>query len=346
MRLLLKIGASVLLSVSMLLILQSFVGVGLKENNNFKVAYVSKYKIDADVLAHGSCESETMLDPAIIEKYVGGKVYNLALNHSDFADNYLLLNEYLKHQKKPSLVLLFAMPEAFDEDVTNTFNTFRFTHLLNDEEVKTTIKENDPEYAKLSWIPFLRYSYYSNFTFFKALDGWRNWIAKDTTTQWPTGYSTPNFPWQQASYTFGAENREPFHFRWSATRVKYFVKTLELLKKHDIKVLAYHSPIYHEALPLQKNRDEMLKKIDSVCKKFEVPYLQFDSLPMRFQRENYHVSINPTIPTYNNTIAGNLVFNNYFGRFLHDSLPSIFNRNNILKSGQNFSNTDIINKQK
>lgn len=332
MWLLLKIGASILLSIAILLILQSFVKVGLEHNNNFKIAYIAKHKINADVLAHGSCESEAMLDPSIIEKYIGGKVYNLALNHSDFADNYLLLNEYLKYQKKPNLVLLFAMPEAFDKNITNTFNTYRFTHVLNDTEVENTVKENDPSYANITWLPFLRYSYYSNYTFFKALNGWRNWIAGDTTTQWPTGFRVPNFPWHQASHTMGNENRRPLRFQWSEIRAKYFVKTLQLLKKNNIKVLAYHSPIYHEAIPLQINRDEMLQKIDSVCKKFDVPYLQFDSLPMRFQRENYYVTINPTIPTYNNTIAGNLVFNNYFGRFLHDSLPSIFNRNNKLKS--------------
>ena len=336
MRLLLKVILSLGLALAALLVLEWLVGIGLRHNSNFKISYIKTHRIDAELLAHGSCESETMLDPSIMKKYFPVPIYNLALNHSDFADNYIFLHEYLKHQKKPKAVLLFAIPESFDSSITNTFNTYRFTHLVKDPVVKEVLEDSDPEYIRYTFLPFLRYSYYSNYIFYKALDGWLRLIKNDKSTRWPDGFSAPVFANQQPSEKVDNEDRTPIFFHWSKLREKYFVKSIELLKQNGIEVMVYHSPIYYEALELQNNRQYAIDKIDSICKKHDVPFFQFDTLPMRFNRRNYYNTINRTLPTYNTTLAGNAIFNNYFGRFLQDTLPKILDKT---------EKPDILNRQ-
>jgi hypothetical protein len=327
-----------MLALVILLLLEWLVSIGLKNNSNHKITYIQKNHINAELLAHGSCESETMLDPSVIRQYIPVAIYNLALNHSDFADNYIFLYEYLKHQEKPKAVLLFAIPESFDSSITNTFNTYRFAHLMKDPVVKEVVKEADPGYAQYAFLPFIRYSYYSNYIFYKALDGWRRLVTSDTSTRWPDGFSAPVFPNQQASEKVDNEDRTPIFFHWSKIREKYFIKSIQLLQKNGIEVLVYHSPIYYEALELQNNRSYAINKIDSICGYYNVSFFRFDTLAMRFNRKNYYNTINKTLPTYNTTLQGNAIFNNYFGRFLQDTLPEILNGNNNpdhydLKSG-------------
>lgn len=332
MKLALKILVSLLCASALLFALQALVGFGLKHNSNFKISYIQSHPINADLLAHGSCEIETTLDPTVIEKYLPYKTYNLALNHSDFADNYIHLYEYLKHQPAPKLALLYAIPESFDSSVTNTFNTYRFVYLVKDPVVKEVVAEMDPAYSRFSWLPFMNYSYYSNFVFYKALDGWLQFLSGNKTSRWPNGFNAPVFSNQRPSVKVDKEDRTPIFFHWSKSREKYFIKTIELLKAHGTKVLVYHSPIYFEALELQNNRHFAINKIDSICSAYNIPFLQFDSLPMRFDRKNYYNTINPTIPTYNTTLAGNSIFNNYFGRLLQDTLPAILNETNRTKT--------------
>lgn len=323
MKLILKIFLSLALAAALLLLLQEAVGFGLKNNSNFKISYIQSHKIDAALLAHGSCEIETSFDPSVIQQYVPYKAYNLALNHSDFADNYIHLYEYLKHQQAPKLALLYVIPESFDSSITNAFNTYRFAHLIKDPVVKEVVSDMDTAYSRVTWIPFMNYSFYSNFVFYKALDGWLQFITGNKNSRWPDGFNAPTFPNQQPSVKVKNEDRRPIFFQWSSSREKYFIKTIELLQAHRTKVIAYHPPIYYEALDLQKNRAIAMKKIDLICHRYQIPFLQLDSLPMRFDRSNYYNTINLTIPTYNTTLAGNSIFNNYFGKLLQDTLPAI-----------------------
>lgn len=339
MKLFLKILSSLVLALAGLFLLELFVRFGLSNNKNFKISYIQTQRIDADMLAHGSCENEKMLDPSIVEQYIPLNVYNLALNHSDFADNYIFLYEYLKHQKKPKSVLIFAIPESFDSTKTNVFNTYRFAHLIKDPVVKEVVEEMDTNYARISCVPFIQYSFYSNFIFYKALDGWFRLLKGDTSTSWPTGYDAPVFSFQKPE-KIRDEDRKSVFFYWSKKREKYFIKTIELLQQEGIKVIVYNSPIYYEALTLQSNRQDMINKIDSICRQYQVSYFRFDTLSMRYDAKNYYNSSPSTFPGYNTTLAGNAIFNNYFGKFLQDTLPKILGehpkaKNESLKSDTN-----------
>jgi hypothetical protein len=314
-----KIVVSFFLAVVILLGLEWIVGFGLSNNRNFKISYISKQKIAAEVLAHGPCESEWAIDPDIISQCVDKNTYNLSLNHSDFADNYIFLKQYLKYQPKPKVVLLYVTPESFDSVIANTFNTYRFVHLLHDNTVRDIVHEMDDKFAKISRLPFLRYSYYSNFIFYKSFSGWIDFVTGNKTPQWPNGQIKPIMPWNMAFNHFRDLNPKEGHFLWSKSREKYFLNIIHLLQTQQIPVILYESPVYYEALPYQKNRDLHMKKIDSICQIYDIPFLKFDSLDMRFDKTNYFT-------TYNFTTKGNDIFNPILGKVLKDTLPMILNK--------------------
>jgi hypothetical protein len=273
----------------------------------------------ADLVIHGPCEAEWTVDPDVLQTYMPYRSYNLAQNHSDFADNYLFLYTYLKHQPKPKAVLLYVTPESFDSTVANTFNTFRYSFSLGDDEVRKIFAEMDPSFYKASHVPFLRYSYYSNFIFFKAVNGYVHWITQNTTPRWPSGYTAPIGSFRHGITNFRDLNPKKGYFLWSSKREKYFIRLIDFLEKENIKLMVYESPVYYEALPSQLNRTERIRKIDSICSRYQIPYFQFDTLAMKYDRRNY-------FSTYNTTIDGNKVFNPFLGKFLRDTLPAIINK--------------------
>jgi hypothetical protein len=311
-----KIFLSLLFAFLLLKALEYAVGNGLEYNLDFKIGYIKNHLIDADLVIHGPCEAEWMIDPAVIQSSVTGKPYNLAQNHSDFADNYLFFYTYLKHQPPPKSVLLYVTPESFDSAVANTFNTYRYAFLMNDSEVKKVVTEMDPDYAQASTIPFLRYSYYSNFIFYKAMNGYLHLFSGKQTPHHPTGYAAPANSYNQAFQEFRDLNPTEGYFLWAANREHYFLKLVSFMKEKGIRLMVYESPVYHEALTFQKNRKERVARIDSICRANKVPYFQFDSLAMQYDKKNY-------FSTYNTTIAGNAIFNSFLGKFLKDTLPAI-----------------------
>lgn len=319
MKLIYKIAISILSSLFVLKGLEVLINIGLEHNKDFKIGFIKHHSLRADIVIHGPCEAEWTIDPDVLRACTPYSFFNLVQNHSDFADNYLFLRTYLQYQNRPKAILLYVTPESFDSIVANTFNTYRYSFLLKDKEVKKVVSEMDPSYFKVSYIPFIRYSFYSNFIFYKAFNGYLHLILGKTSPIWPTGYTAPAHSYNQAFKNFRDLNPKSGYFLWSYNREKYFIKLIDFLKSKNIKLMVYESPVYYEAIPLQKNRQERIKKIDSICKSKSIPYFQFDSLKMKYDKKNY-------FSTYNTTIAGNKIFNEFLCNFLKDTLPGILNK--------------------
>jgi len=175
MKNILKILVSLVVIWFVLVGLSKLYDFALLHNTNIKAAYVQKTKIEADILIHGPCEPLWMISPKTLDKQTGLRSYNLSSSHSDFADNYLHLYFYLKNNKAPKYLFLYATPESMDPKY-NTFNTYRFAAFVDDPVVDSVIKENDPAYYQWTKIPFMKYAYYSNKINFDALTGLKIYI--------------------------------------------------------------------------------------------------------------------------------------------------------------------------
>ncbi len=308
-----KIFFVIITTFFLLMLLQAGTHYFLLKNINFKTAYIATHPIEARILIHGPCEPEWMMDPQIIDSITNTKSYNLALNHSDFADNYLHLYLYLKNQPPPEYFFLYATPESFDPKLSNTFNTYRFAAFLDDKVVLETVTENDPKYIQYHNIPMLRYSYYGDFIFFKALQGAYYSISGRTTTEHPNGYKPAISSWNVAIQNHQHAILKKRDFKWSALREKYFRKTIELALSYHCKVYVYESPFYEPDKAQMSSREPFLNKIKAITESYKVPYLIFDGLPMANDSTNFFA-------TYNTTYAGSCKFSKIFAGYIRDSV--------------------------
>ena len=304
-----KISISSIVILLLLIGLDKLYTFGLIYNVNIKASYIQTAKIDADVLIHGPCEPLWMISPKLLDKQTHLKSYNLALSHSDFADNYLHLFLYLKNNKAPNYLFLYVTPESMDT-LYNTFNTFRFAPYAGDALVDSVLKSCDENYYNWSKFPFMKYAYYNSKINFNVLQGWKYYLTKSTKPYFEDGYEPPiQIKWDNHLEKFIQLYPHGYYFKWNSLREKYLRKIIELAQSKSCKVYLYESPVLKEALPLQPNRDEIIQKINAIALEYCVKYVQFDNMKIAESRQYF-------MSTLNTNLKGSAIFTDTLGKYI------------------------------
>jgi hypothetical protein len=290
----------------------------IKENKNIKLSYAVQGGLENELLIHGPCEPLFTISPKYLDSLTGFKSYNYALRHTDFADNYLHLYLYLKHNKAPKQMYLYVTPESFDARF-NAFHTFRFAAWLEDSLVNDVVEVMDPDYHKYSWIPFLKYAYYNTYKTFDALQGFKHWLSSGKDPYFADGH----VPHGSTDYTVEPE-LEPEHeksgyiapttlsyangnevaqlkdggtyyeiydsvqtFVWDEKREKYLRMIITLAQTHGVEVVLYESTPYLGSIISQPNRQEFIEKTHAISKQYDIEYLLFDTLEVGAHKSNF-----------------------------------------------------------
>lgn len=316
-----KLKTIIKIAVSILIIWLCLSGVSrlydfaLRHNANIKAAYVQNEKINAGILLHGPCEPLWMISPVLLDERTHLKSYNLALSHSDFADNYLHLYFYLKNNTAPKYMFLYVTPESMDSKY-NTFNTYRFAAFIGDPVVDSVISECDPEYSRWVKLPFMKYAYYSNKINFDALQGLKHYFKGRRTPYYADGYEPPvQVVWDNHLEEFIQLYPHGYNFEWNKLREKYLCKTIELAQQHGIRVYLYESPVLKEALAYQPNREEIVTRIKKLAEKYGIEYVQFENMKISESR-NYFMS------TLNLNLEGSRIFTDSLGKWISGTVEA------------------------
>jgi hypothetical protein len=309
MNLFLKITITLCLVTGSLFVLDNFYSSSLRTNKNTKADYVSSTRIDAEVLIHGPCEPLWMVNPEQLDTLTGKKSYNLALSHSDFADNYLHLYLYLKNNKAPKLILLYVTPESMDKKF-NTFNSYRFAQYLADDTVAKVVSECDVEYYKNTTVPYFAYAYYNKQITFNTLQGLKHKKDKRALPFFANGFEPPaKITWDNHLEDMQSQYPEGYEFKIDSLRVKYLMKTIKLAKQYGSEIILYESPVLTESLKNLKNREETITFIKKLAAKENVDYVLFKDEDLSSSRSNY-------ISSLNLNAKGLLVFNDTLAQFI------------------------------
>ncbi len=285
----------------------------LAQNCNIKTSYVQNGGIDARILIHGPCEPFWMIYPKLLDMHTGVKSYNLALSHSDFADNYLRLYLYLKNNKPPEYLFLYVTSESMDLNY-NAFHTYRFSSYIGDPVVDSVVKENDRSYFMWTKIPFMKYAYYNNNVNFDALQGLKHYSEHKTAPRFPDGYEPPfHRVWDNHWEEFIQLYPKGYKFKWAPMREKYLKKTIELCQERGIKIILYESPVLKESLAFLPNRKEVINRIRKIASGYGVEYIQFENMEMANSRKYY-------TSTLNTSMEGARIFTDSLGKYIKNEV--------------------------
>jgi hypothetical protein len=285
----------------------------LLQNCNLKTSYIQKKKIDAAILIQGPCQTLWMVQPALIKKKTELKTYNLGLTHADFADNYLHLYLYLKHNKAPKFLFIHVSLESMDMNY-NMFISYRFSPFIGDAVIDSVVKEFDSNYFKWVSIPFMKYAYYNNAINFDVIQGLKHYFTNRTSPYFADGFEPP--------FSLNKEiNPEKFtqiyvlgySFAWDGLREKYLRKTIQLAQQYKINVYLYESPILKEALTNVRNRSEIITKIKNIAGEYRIKFVQFENMKIAD-------SVKYFISSVSMTKKGSEIFSDSLGNYIKNEI--------------------------
>lgn len=266
----------------------------LNKNNNIKSSYISNTNLHAEALVLGPCEPLWSMQPKFLEQHTGLKFYNLATNHSNFAENYAHLYLYLQNNNAPKYVFLYVTTESTDGRF-NVFNTYRLMHFNKNNKIKNIICDMDSNLNFKIHIPLYRYSYYNQYHLFNTIQGVKHFFTQDTIPYFFDGYIEPKrAKWDFRFEQLIAENPHGINYNWHKKEAKYLRKILELCADKNIKCIMYESPIYKPFVKYMNNRDDIKKQITQLAKKHHTEYWVFDTLQMAKNKENFFSLFNTT----------------------------------------------------
>jgi hypothetical protein len=308
---LIKISVSFIIVSIALWSLSLIYDFALLHNSNIKSSHIQRSKINADVLILGPCQALWNAQPSVIKKKTGFEIYNLGLTNADFADNYLHLYLYLKHNKAPRYLFLHVSMESMDLSY-NIFTSFHFAPFIGDAVVDSVVKEWDNSYFKWTGIPFMKYAYYNNNVNFDVIQGLKHFYTNKTTPYFADGY--------ESAFSLNKEVSPEQYvqiypsdciFTWNYLLEKYLRKTIVLAQQNGIHVYLYESPILKEALTNVRNRPEIITKIKSVADAYGIKFVQFENMKISD-------SVNYFITSVGLTKKGAVIFSDSLGKYIYN----------------------------
>jgi hypothetical protein len=252
--------------------------------------------------------------PSVIQKYTGLKTYNLGLINADFADNYLHLYLYLKHNKAPKYLFLYVSPESMDSTF-NIFNTCRFARFIGDSVIDAVVKECDIKYFDWIKIPFMKYAHYNNTINFDVLQGLKHFLTNRNVPYYlDNGYEPPFYSIKVNNLnSFVQIYPKGYNFVWNASREKWLRKIIEFAQLQNINVYLYESPLLKKALGNLPNRNETVTKISTIANEYGIKFVQFENMKIADSAKYF-------ISTVSMTVKGNVIFSDSLGRYIKNEI--------------------------
>ena len=248
-----------------------------------------------------------------VEKITGKTGINLGLTGANYAENYLLLAQFLKSGNSvKNLVVQIDMHSLKSSTLPYPFHNTNYMHLLNDPSVYEIYKDNTAMYRLLMWkyIPFVRYMEFSSrFVLYKILKG--GYECKTSEV-----YDLSKGSDLHKNKEFVPESLTNTSWEIDSTDQKYLDKLTTFAKEKKINVIFYTAPIYSNYFSYQLKVDEILGTEKEMARKQGIKYFDFSS------------PINPLCSdanNFNDNIHMNVTGTKKFTASIADSIRSILN---------------------
>lgn len=115
-----------------------------------------------DYIMIGSSRTECFFNTVIIDSITGLKGYNMGLDGSEFAESYLLLDQFFEHNNKARVV--FIQTDIFqmmpDYSYSYPFHEYRYLPYMGDATVASVVAEKRGilKYTLWKYVPFIKYA--------------------------------------------------------------------------------------------------------------------------------------------------------------------------------------------
>jgi hypothetical protein len=245
---------------------------------------LSNGSINADLIINGNSKSYVQLSPKIFDSVLNLNSYNLGLDGNDFVIQKLQYDLYQKHNTVPKIIVQTVDFATLRKAEGELYNYVRFAPYLDNKHVKNTTKLYDGFTFVDYNLPLLKYSGQP----LEVIDGLASsfniHIAPSTLEK---GYIQKNLTWDGSFDKFKERSKDGIRSSIDKSTCDIFEAYIEDCKQKNIPLFLVYTPVYHEFIPYDLDRQVLFDYLSDVSKKYDVPFLDYSEDELTFDKNKF-----------------------------------------------------------
>jgi hypothetical protein len=245
-------------------------------------------RINADVVISGSSRALTHYDPRLLGQALGRSVYNIGLNGSQTDMQLARLKTYLRHNRKPQLVIHNLDAFAFQVTHGGVYDPGQYIPYLDEPDLYEALRRIDPHVWKARYVPLYGYA---------VQDLRFGWLAGLRDAVWPPrpdslidGFKPRHTPWTGEFEQFRAANPDGFDVSIEAEGLRQFEQLLKLCADKGIRLVLAFSPEYLPVQQLTRNRAAIFSRLSSLARQHGAVLVDFSASPISANQRYFYNS--------------------------------------------------------
>lgn len=244
-------------------------------------------EINADILVSGSSRALTHYDTRTIERVTGQSAFNIGLNGSQTDMQLAVLKTYLKHNRRPRLVIHNLDPSAFAVS-HEIYDPAQYMPYLGEETLYGTLRRLNPKAWRWKYLPL--YGYTVEDMRFTWMTGLRAWMGSYPAEDRHLGFQPRATAWTGDFAKFKAANPSGVEFPLDAQGMRDLEEIAALCQREKIPLIFVFSPEYHEMQAMGRNRRELFLRFSEICTRHQATLWDYSDSPLCLRQEFFYNS--------------------------------------------------------
>src|SRR5215471_1678140 len=272
-------------------LLNALIDSGLRRINTSSFGVSNRIvdgKINADIVISGSSRALTHYDPRLIQERTGLTAFNIGLNGSQTDMQLARFKTYLRHNKKPLLLLHNLDVFSFQTSHGGVFDPGQYIPYLSEPGLYAELVHIDPDFSKARLLPLYGYAVQDlRLNWILGVMGFFGWNPREDHF---LGFKPRYSAWTEEFEQFKTINPDGVRFDIEPAGLKKMEELLRLCREQGIMVLLVYSPEYQEMQTLTRNRAQVFEYFDKLHDQFDVPVWDYSGSPISARQENFYNS--------------------------------------------------------
>jgi hypothetical protein len=245
-------------------------------------------QLNAEILITGSSRALTHYDPRVLRQITGRRAFNIGLNGSQTDMQLALLKTYLKHNKKPELVIHNLDSFAFVTTHGGVYDPGQYLPYLKDSDIYDALYRIDSKIWKSRYLPLYGYAVEDmRFTWMLGLGSLVGAAPEETQI---FGFQPRYMRWTGDFDKYRAENTNGVVIDIENAGIDAFTGLIRVCRDQGIPVLMVYSPVYYEMTTLERNKDVIWDHFRKISEEFAVPIWDYRDSPICQSRDFFYNS--------------------------------------------------------
>lgn len=219
-------------------------------------------KINADIIITGSSRAVSHYDPRIIQSVTGLTAFNIGRNGSQTDMQLAVLKTYLKHNRKPRIVIHNLDAFSFVM-TTEVYDPGQYLPYLGEKDLYDALKIINPKlWWKCKYLPLYGYMVEDmRLDWMQGPLGLLGWSPRENFFQ---GFNPRTGTWTEDFASFRAANPDGVTFEIQPAGVKVMEDLIHVCQENGIMLILVYSPEYREMQSLTRNRADIFNEFQKL----------------------------------------------------------------------------------